>query len=583
MAQDDGRVQVGMPTDYEPFVPPRRNEVVPVDFSQRAPPLAPTSQYFALANALKTINPDIQSVANSIQSDQDKKSAEQGAAQALATGKAYGDAVRDGSISADQNPLFVKAWKELDGKNKADSGFAQVQQDYEQDPIRNSADPQAVQQWVQQKTAGVMQGITDPDELVGAASKAGPFQQQLYAQQAQQVKANTLQGMTDAAAAQIGSVVDQYKAGSQNGGPTTTEGLATAINGTMNLPKFVGMDPKLTDAITVGVLSDKAKFYRDPSLLDALNQPRQDINNPDNLVPGVGTSLMGQSTIVKTRQEIQGLQAQDLARQWQLQEHQIATAKQSGEKQAFDTIAQNGTLTPTDITNIGKVSPEAGLMAFEVNQKMRQTTDYSSPNETAQFLYRMNAGDTGRNDDGSQMTAQQFTLDEIRNGRLSGNSDFVKSLMSQASDVDREGVYKYADAKRAVDRMAGADTDPLAPKVLADPAEGYRAAADLAQRITQSNLQERAAGKDPAATIQARSLDLFNQTLADHLKAQSSTPQPASPTAQAAPESSSAKLDTISAGDQKLLQKYRGTPNDPAVAAIRDKYTPHALEAFGLK
>lgn len=146
--------------------PPGIQVVQPAATVEAQPPA--TNPALQLADALRESSPEIDSGLNNIAGHLQRVQSNKAQADAMrASGKAFGDAVRDGDISPTQNPWYIKAYREASSAIFTRQQASGIIADSNNWPERN--DPTAYQARLTQELGGIAtsHGMQDVDSKLG--------------------------------------------------------------------------------------------------------------------------------------------------------------------------------------------------------------------------------------------------------------------------------------------------------------------------------------------------------------------------------------------------------------------------------
>lgn len=423
--------------DTTALTPPRRHEFIPVDTMIHAQePGDPNQSDFAqLARVLGQINPEI----NRLYVDQTDRYVQgqqtQGRDQAIKSGLAYGEAVQRGIIDPNQSPIFMRAWKEIDGANMGDAIAQKVQTTYETDPIKNSTDPGEFQKWVQGQIQPQLAGVQDKDIMAGLAPKMQQLQGQLAGQQKKQAASNAWNGMQDSAGTQLGTQLSAYLQDVKtSGGQYDPAQAATIINNTMSLPNFAGLDPQTSQKVVAKAVANAAMVSKDPNVLSALNEDRPDRLNPGQTIPGYGQTTEGKALIYETTKHIQQQVAEDQNRAWMAEEHQRTTSIRVDGGNVMDNLYHNQTPDPAAIDRWIHADPGAAdkIVSFK-NAQMKNTQELATP----AFAKTLN---TLINPDANGVSRVERLTQAVANGSIKVSQGQLETLYKSAREWDNAGV-----------------------------------------------------------------------------------------------------------------------------------------------
>lgn len=441
-----------------PIAIPDRRSFYPVDTLVKVADAPQTNDLLQLAQGLSQFNPSLNRFLAQTTQAQSEADAQSAKDQAIKTGLTYQQAVQQGIVSPDQSGYFMNGWKEIDGQNAATTAVGNMQTQWQTDGKAGMSSDQ-FNNWFQQQASSVTQNA-DPATLSGMAPVLQRAKAALWDTQSKQNGQNAWNGMQDAFGTQVGNTIDQYRQQvKQSGGSFDPQQAAQMIYGTpagtdgtggsqgiTGLPKFVGMDTKTVDSLVANAVQAKAVQYRDPDILQTLNQNRPDSKNPGAMLPGFGTTAEGATTVQNVSNSIFRLTQQDNAEAHQQLELQRSEATRTAEKTAQTEMQQTGTISSGTLSNIA-ANPDVDPSAFSALQGIqsqrlslvregREVADYTAPDKLAQLEYHIREGSYGQNADGSPMTASQWTMNQFGPGGVRASSNVVQSMMGIASSVD---------------------------------------------------------------------------------------------------------------------------------------------------
>lgn len=248
----------------------------PVDRLLR--PVAPTeitgqSTASQLAEALSQINPAIKGFIEQKITAQDDQATAQGRAMRLQTALNYRDAVSKGIITPDQNPFFVKAWKEQDGKVTADRYNADLTVALATGPMAANTDPSQIQPQADTFRQNWMKANIDPDSqsnqnfMQGFSAHANAYDMNAMSHQATEVGARMVNQVDQNTHNQIFGILSD---GQTRG--LTNESMADGINNvldTLNLSS--AMPYKKSNQVVLDELAEQAYTNKDMRVFGVMN------------------------------------------------------------------------------------------------------------------------------------------------------------------------------------------------------------------------------------------------------------------------------------------------------------------------
>lgn len=220
----------------------------------------------SLAGVNEALQPALQGVAKTLQARASAKAE----ADAMAnSGKAFGDAVREGKLRPTQNPWYIQAYVEKSAAIRAQAEGAQLVSDSQTWAERS--DPQAFAQRWAQEVGKLAQNFTNPVAARGFAASMDPISSQVLntnlEYNAQRITQENVQNTTQLMSSAIAGV---YKANPK----ADPKAYYDAIQPYLDQWHGTGGTDAQANALIKGAFSAAAANVGDGDLLDALKYDR---------------------------------------------------------------------------------------------------------------------------------------------------------------------------------------------------------------------------------------------------------------------------------------------------------------------
>lgn len=239
----------------------------PVDtFVRPAPPKSAQ-----LADALQSLVQPVQKLGGTIfdKSVQDATDAATRAA-AVSHAKSYADAVANGEIKAGFNPWFRKAFNEQRGFALGQEVKQRALTAYQTWDGKDSADPNAFQDFLADQIKSGLDGVTDADILRGAEPQLRILQQNLGERHAQYVADKTEQGLNESVSS---TLLNSLR---ETNDPTNLTQFAQNIEDAKVRFKATGYSLAHLNVDTANAVFSRALESNDERYLALLKAPRAD-------------------------------------------------------------------------------------------------------------------------------------------------------------------------------------------------------------------------------------------------------------------------------------------------------------------
>lgn len=401
----------------------------------------------------------------------------------------YDEAVKRGLIPASASPTYVAAWKKLQG----DVAGSQMEQEalaaYEQSPLKNSTDPNAVGQFISEFLKDRM-GTTDPEVLRGLMPRVHSIRSAIYNRHLQDQDAKIKTDSQNLLGAQGANALDDAHAQGLATGEPNYSGAFQAMQTSRAALVARGMTEDAANTALFGAVTEKAIANNDPKILDFFNLkvPGQSYtykDTPDGLK--AYNNAVEKLDVISRRNKVEAHQAQTEADR---------KAKEKTEADALDIISQNPNAPlPDELNKRGKVydgSWEAKVQTWRT--QFINASASSDPRGLAEVQKEIM-------DDPSN--GPQLAIEALNKGVLNASDfrsiyQFAKDNQGNAAEYNRiEGMSQVRDIMGAIkQRTAPTDWDWQAhPNDITN--DGLRAMSDYRLQIRQWMAANPEAAKDP--------------------------------------------------------------------------------------
>lgn len=246
--------EIGRPRDVSPAAGPVRRFVVP----QQPEVIVGPTKAEQLSSALTAFNPQLTRFLKNKQVQVDEQQVDKARAMRLQTALNYKEAVNKGIITPDQNPFFIQAWKEQDGRVAADQFNADLQVALSTGPFASSVDPKESEGLFNTfRTAWIKEhGLQseDRDVMVGFGAQATAYEANARSHQAAAIGNRIVERTLNNTYFEVKGILDE--ADSRTLRP---EAIADGINHRLNTGILIGLPPQQLNGIVLDAIAVKAK------------------------------------------------------------------------------------------------------------------------------------------------------------------------------------------------------------------------------------------------------------------------------------------------------------------------------------
>lgn len=422
------------------------------------------SPLWAMAESLQIFDSSLAPILAKKQREQDDADAVQAQADFLKNNEeGFAEAVRTGAIPANASPVFVQAYKEMEGRRIARDTESSLYTNYQNSDIRTSEDPNAFTPWVTSQTKGALDGITDPYILRGAVPGITKAVSQLgHAHAVEAGKAAMARATNGVGSDIVGAISDASAEpavgpdGKLHPWAGVTNGIISAVqNGRkIGIPE-VKLQKMATDAIVA-----KATQERDVDLLGML--PKDIADSPYALKE---ITRAHDAILIKTyNDEVRA-------------DHTHArAAKEERDNATRDAIQvltadPNGEI-PESVLQAGEsADPQFRLKVEDIRSKMRANATKVDPAREGDAYLRINTAP-----DPVQQAIKEIGAGNIANPQRINSTLYTAQRLKQSLDRGEASILKspvtkqYEKALRG--RFAGDFPDPVTGRIKYDEA-GY--------------------------------------------------------------------------------------------------------------
>lgn len=226
----------------------------------------------ALSNALSDLVPDLLKFSANHDQRQSEAAVLDARDKRAKNALTFQDAVKQGKISADQNPWFIKTWKEMDGSVAADRYNEDLLLALSSGPLANSTDHTESTKLLDNfRTNWVKANLQDQsqDYSAGFRAKAAGYELNARAHQAATVGNNIVAAAGDTLELNMHGIIgESYSRG------ISAEAVAEGINREADKALLVGMDPKDVNKMIIKAVAadavDQLDVNHAQAILDAI-------------------------------------------------------------------------------------------------------------------------------------------------------------------------------------------------------------------------------------------------------------------------------------------------------------------------
>lgn len=190
----------------------------------------------------------------------------------------FGEAVKRGDITPDQNPWYIKAWKEDDGSVAADRYNNELLTAMATGPLSNATSHDQANELMDSFRSGWMKenGINsqDSDFINGFASKAAGYEANARRFQTQTVSSNIVKGFTETFGQKVVGALDEH-----NTLGLSPKQIAEGLNEQAKRAILVGVPPAVANQEILNAVIQQAVDSLDVGLIEVL----------DHIKTGTGT------------------------------------------------------------------------------------------------------------------------------------------------------------------------------------------------------------------------------------------------------------------------------------------------------
>lgn len=472
----------------------------------------------------------------------------------------YDEAVKKGLIPASASPTYVAAWKKAQG----DVAGSQLEQEalaaYEQSPLKNSTDPNALNQFVSGFLKDRM-GTTDPEVLKGLMPRVHAIRTAIYNRHLQDQDTLIKGQSQNLLGAQGANAIDDAHAQGLASGEPNYGAAFKAIQD--KRAAFTGMSDDEANQVIFNTVTEKAISNNDPKILDffSLKVPGQSYSykdTPDGLK--AYNNALEKLDVISRRNKVEAHQAQTEADR---------KAKEKTEADALDVISKNPNAPlPDELNRSGRVydgSWEAKVLGWRT--AFKNAAAASDP-------YALSEVQKEIMDDPAN--GPRFVVEALNKGTISASDfqttyKFAKDVQGSGSSFSNvqsnpafEAVMKGIGQRTAESTI----TDPFGnPSALSD--DGFRAQSDFRRQVFEWMQQHPDDAKDPLKLSKA--IDELGANMFRHITGDSVTGRkyeapaggagnPYGGNAPAEPPAPAGPLDAVRQG---LPRSLGGTAPDP--------------------
>lgn len=262
-----------------------RPQAQAIDTFTRPAPALP-SELNDLAATLSQINPKLQAFAVRKTEELRAEDIQKAERSAMAsTAVTMQEAIDKGEIQPGQSPLFQRVFEETTAKREAITTApmtlyqAWVSPD---NPDRNSTDPKVINEFFNKQTTKMLEGKSEE-------YKAGFVPQLLAARQqlSNKITAENAAEVEEKLAGELGQIMfDRIK----NAGGQSPAAIAAAIAEDTIPARFAGLKGTKANGIIAQAIVAAAQTSGNSALLKVGYEPRPDLKNPGQMIPGVFTT-----------------------------------------------------------------------------------------------------------------------------------------------------------------------------------------------------------------------------------------------------------------------------------------------------
>lgn len=264
------------------------------------PAPVPRSPLFELAESLQHFEASLGPIIAKEKQKQDEDDAVQGQAAFMkANEQGYAEAVRTGAIPPNASPIFVKAYKQMEGRRLARDTEGSLIQSYASSPVKDDDAPDAYSNWVGPQVRNALDGVTDPDVLRGAMPGISNAVSAMGRTHAQDVGARIMQKAVSGVRSDItGSIASSVA-------PASGPPQITGEHGKYD--HYAGLVAKIDEAVTngraIGIPEDQLTDAAASSLISAATEGN-DTDLLDQLPPGLRDRPGMAERLQKAREDI---------------------------------------------------------------------------------------------------------------------------------------------------------------------------------------------------------------------------------------------------------------------------------------
>lgn len=500
---DPNRINPDTP-NYVPFDPVRRHEFIPVDTMVNAKQAPSTNTALQLGQALSGVQPKIQQLLDGMQQRQQTADGQQAQIdhdQLVAQGITTAEAVKRNIIPASASNFYMQTMYHLDGQNAGDQAASSILAAYQNDPIRDSKDPAAIQQWFAQKAQPFIQSAQQQEGqgstgffgqnvskgyLAGFLTNFNPVQGKIMAAQQQQVDANVKQGMVDAYGTQANNVVSSYLGEiGQNGQPFNAQDLQSRLAALSVMPQFAGVSRKQSDEILTDAVIAAAKTAGNKDVLQVLSTPRPDKDPnaaPGSMIPGIGSNALNMGKVFNAGKEIDDMNQRKQDHQFIVEEHNRTMAIQNSAPQVTAAIMAGKDPDPEALAQWLKNDQHAASEIISLKTGMIKLAQDTNPGGYSLLENDLIAGDPTKSR--VAVLADMIKNRDPRVQNIAGPQ--LAELTNKLQDMDQSGV---SQLKPVAMLLHGMEPDAAGKSIFSDASVQKQAQAvflEKARAIQQS-------------------------------------------------------------------------------------------------